>query len=205
MQNPPTPVEGDEAPIPTETVSDPNMNRTVPLRRKAAKRTLPFDLTAEELDLVSPTPPQDEDIPGRKKRRLEEPLPTTTYQPAKKTVSADVSVGLSPPATADSDDANADAVTDTQPNAVGSNRTTARLWTTDEDAQLTSAVANTSKKKWGNEYKTDWDAVAALVPNRTKRLCINRWKEVLDPSIGRASGRAGKWTAAEGCSANARC
>ena len=75
MQAPPTPTGTDqaeaEAPIPIETVSDPNINRTVTLRRKAAKRTLPFDLAAEELDLVS----QDEDNPVRKKPRLEVPLP----------------------------------------------------------------------------------------------------------------------------------
>jgi hypothetical protein len=63
-----------EAPIPTEIVSDdPNMNRKVTDSRKAAKRTLPWDLNAGEL-LVS----QDEDNPARKKPRLEEPLPTTT-------------------------------------------------------------------------------------------------------------------------------
>jgi hypothetical protein len=31
-------------------------------------------------------------------------------------------------------------------------------WIIDEDSQLTGAVANTSKKKRGNEYKTEWDA-----------------------------------------------
>jgi hypothetical protein len=48
-----------EASIPTETtVSNkcPNMNRTVTVHRKAAKRTLPFDLAVEELHLV-PSPP----------------------------------------------------------------------------------------------------------------------------------------------------
>jgi hypothetical protein len=67
-------------------------------------------------------------------------------------------------------------------------------WTTDEDAKLISAVANTSKKKWGNDYKTDWDAVAALVPGRTKKVCYDRWHHVLDPSIYRASELTGKWT-----------
>jgi hypothetical protein len=70
MQNP---TNHAEASIPTENVSDddPDWNRTVNVRRKAAKRTLPFDLTAEEL-LVS----HDEDDPAKKKPRLEDSLPT---------------------------------------------------------------------------------------------------------------------------------
>jgi hypothetical protein len=84
------PTEDNEAPIPTETVSNgpnlnvrdgPHLNRTVAVRRKAAKRSLPWDLVAGELDLMSP-PLQAEDIPARKKRRLEEPLPTRTDEAA---------------------------------------------------------------------------------------------------------------------------
>jgi myb proto-oncogene protein len=59
------------------------------------------------------------------------------------------------------------------------------------------AVANTSKKKYGKEYKTDWDAVAALVPGRTKIQCNNRWHDFLDPSIDRSNERTGSWTAVE--------
>jgi myb proto-oncogene protein len=70
-------------------------------------------------------------------------------------------------------------------------------WTTDEDAKLANAVANTSKKKWGNEYKIDWDAVAALVPGRTNKKCSDRWKNGLNPSIDRTTRRTGKWTAVE--------
>jgi hypothetical protein len=33
-------------------------------------------------------------------------------------------------------------------------------WTAEEDAKVNSAFTNTSKKKWGKEYKTDWAAVA---------------------------------------------
>ena len=186
------PTDQDETSIPTDTtvINGPNMNRTVTVRRKAAKRSLPFDLKAEELHLVSP-PPQDEDIPARKKPRLEEPLPTTADATARRnTASHDVSVGLSPPA-ADNDDENADLMTDTHSNA-GATRATGR-WTLEEDAKLTSAVANTSEKKWGKEYKTNWAAVAALVPGRTKSQCWKRWKEFLDPSIGRANGRTGTW------------
>jgi hypothetical protein len=137
------PTDQAEALIPIETVSnDSNVDPTVTMRRKAAKRTLPFDLTEEELNLM--TPPQAEDIPARKKPRLEEPLPTTTDQAARKTASPDISVDVPAP---DSDDANgdADAVT-----AVASTQTTRRLWTLEEDAELTSAIENTRKKKYGN-------------------------------------------------------
>jgi hypothetical protein len=117
-----TPTDQAEASFPTETTvinndNVPNMNHTVKERRKSAKRTLHFGLTTEELNLVSP--PHHEDIPARKKPRLEEPLPTRTDEAARKTASPDVLVGLSP-SIAEKDDANANAnadpVTDTQPN-----------------------------------------------------------------------------------------
>jgi hypothetical protein len=211
------PTEVDEAPAPPETGSnDANMNRTVKVRRKAANRTEPLFLRRGTRQRHSPRyfespPPQDEDNPAvaRKKRRLEEPLPatrarttsTTTDEVARKTPSPNLSLCLPPPAV-DNDDinANADAVTDTQPND-GATRATARSWTTDEDAQLTSAVTNTSKKKcgrkrekeYGKYYKTDWDAVSALVLGRTKLQCRKRRHYLLDPIIGRANGRTGKW------------
>jgi hypothetical protein len=77
MQNP---TDQAEATIPAENGS--NINRTVAVRRKAAKRTNPFDLAAEELHLMSSSPPpqEAEDIPAaRKKPRLDEPLPTRSY------------------------------------------------------------------------------------------------------------------------------
>jgi hypothetical protein len=170
--------------------NDSNMNRSVMLRRKAAKRTLPFDLAAGEL-LVS----QSEDIPATKKLRLEEPLPTTTDEATRKTASPDLSVGLLHPTVDNDDDANADTVTDTQPND-GATRATGS-WTADEDVQLTRAVANTSKKRRGKEYMTDWVAVVALVPGRTRSQCKGRWQKLSDPSIDRANGRTGKWAADE--------
>jgi hypothetical protein len=188
-----------ETSIPTETTvtnNGPNWERTVKTRRKAAKRTLPFDLTAEELTLVpsssslsSSSSPQAEDIPpARKKPRLKESLPTTTDEAAKKAASPDVSVGISPP-TADNYDANvhAEPVTDTQPNA-GAARATGS-WTLQEDAKLTSAVTNT--------HKNNWEAIATLGSGRTSTQCRNRWNDVLDPNIDRGSGRKGKWTAVE--------
>jgi hypothetical protein len=194
MQEPTT--DQAEAAIPTEIVSmsndPPNMNRAVQVRRAAAKRTRPFDLTAGEL-LVS----QDEDNPARKKPRLEEPLPTTTDEPTREIASPDVVEGLSPP-TADIDDADANAnpATDTQLNAGGATRAL-RRWTLEEDAKLTSAVATTPMRKWGKEFKTDWAAIGALVPGRTKKQCLKRWYDALDPSIDRANRIMSIWTADE--------
>jgi hypothetical protein len=48
---------------------------------------------------------------------------------------------------------------------------TRRLWKSEEDAKLTRAVTNTPKKRWGKEYKINWDAVAALVPGRVESQC----------------------------------
>jgi hypothetical protein len=187
MQNP---TDQTKASIPTETPvnnndNGSNKNRAVKEHRKAAKRTLPWDLQAGELDLVSPT--QAEEIRAMKRPRLEQ--------------EPDVSVRPPPPPTADSDanaNANADLVsTDTQPNAGASIRATPRLWTLEEDTKLTSAVTNTSKKKCGKEYNFNWAAIATLVPSRTSTQCRSRWNAALDPSIDRTSGRKGSWTADE--------
>jgi hypothetical protein len=191
MQEPTEEAEDVEASISTENARegpDENLNRTSTVRRKAAKGTLPWDLKAGELDLVSPQSQAEEIAAARKKPRLEEPLPTTTDEAARKTASPDVSVGLPPPA-ADNGHVDADAVTDTQSNACATRR-----WTSEEDAKLSSAVTNTSKKKWGKEYKTNWDAVDSLVPSRTKKDCYDRWRNALDPSIDRANRCTGKWT-----------
>jgi hypothetical protein len=202
MQAPPPPTEDDDAPIPPEIVSssspnmaasndDSNMIRTVEVCRKAAKRTLPWDQAAGELDLMpSSWSPQAEDIPvvARKKpRRMEEPFSGSTDEAARNTASPDVSEGHSHPAN-NNYDANADADAETQPNTVATGR-----WTLEEDAKLTSAVANTSKKKWGKEYKIDWAAVAALVLGRTSDQCYQRWDNFLDSSTSRATGSEGKW------------
>jgi hypothetical protein len=162
------------------------------VRRKAAKRTHPFDLTEEELNLVLQE--EDEDIPARKKPRLEESFPTITDEATRDAASPDVSEGLNPPA-AENNDADADPVTDTQPNA-GASRATGN-WTLEEDEKLIRTIANTSKKMWGKECKTDWAAVAALIPGRTNGQCKSRWHNGLDPIIGRASGCTGNWTAVE--------
>jgi hypothetical protein len=82
MQVPPTPTEDhDEASIPpTDHVrNSPNLNRTFTVRRKAAKSTLPWDLTEDEIQLALPRPQdEDEHIRATKMPRLEEPLRTST-------------------------------------------------------------------------------------------------------------------------------
>jgi hypothetical protein len=62
-------------------------------------------------------------------------------------------------------------------------------WTAAEDSELKDAVQAHGRKNWG--------AIAALVPGRTIVQCSSRWRKVLDTNIDGASGRTGKWTAAE--------
>jgi hypothetical protein len=173
---------------------------TVRLSRKAAKRS--------ELCYLASPPPQDEDIPATKKPRFEIPIATVTAEAATETASPVVARALPPPpadddagnddddndadANTDADDAdgvNTDSVTETQPKA-GASTVTRRRWTLEEDAKLASTVNNTSKRKCLKEY---WDAVAALVPSRTSRMCRGRWQNTLDPNIDRANGRVGTW------------
>jgi hypothetical protein len=58
-------------------------------------------------------------------------------------------------------------------------------WTKDEDNKLKEAA-----EKYGAK---NWDAIAALVPSRTRSQCAGRWHDALDPSIGHPV-RTGKWT-----------
>jgi hypothetical protein len=62
-------------------------------------------------------------------------------------------------------------------------------WVEDEDSKLKGAVQTHGGK--------NWDAVASLVLGRTNSQCRSRWHQAFDPSIDRASGRKGKWTAVE--------
>jgi hypothetical protein len=142
------------------------------------------------LQLQSPrylaSPAQDEYIPVTPKPLLAEA--------ATKIVSPDVAMALPPAADHfdDDDDVNTYSVTDTQ-----SNSRATRRWTREEDIELTSALANTCKKEWGNEYRTDWAAVVALVPGRTKNQCNMRWHNALKPSIARPTAHCIMWTTDE--------
>jgi hypothetical protein len=111
----------------------PNPDRTFTERCKAAKRSLPWDLAAGELHLVSRRQ-ESEDIRATKKPRLEEPFSASTDEAATKLSSHDTTVSL---LTADSDRVDADP-------EKGSRAT--GHWTPEEDAKLNSAVTNTCKK-----------------------------------------------------------
>jgi hypothetical protein len=212
MDDPPAPsTEDDEASVSTEHVSnDPNLDRTITVRRTAAKRTFPFDLKiGETIQLGLPRPPQAENILARKKPRLGEHHSTSTDEATTENTLHDTMVDLPPPdaaasasaavanATDHADDiADSDPVVDMHPSA----RTTGeiRCWTPEEDEKLTSALTNTCKKKFGKNFMTDWVAITALVPGRTRQQCHRRWWDSLDSNIDPTTGRKGKrWTANE--------
>jgi hypothetical protein len=187
-----------EAFIPVESVimlSDTTSSTTTyTLRRKAAKRTEPWYLFP---------PRQDEDTsktPVRKKPRLEDPLPTTAAEAATNTASPDIAmaspdVAKAPPypvdvdgddcvneedsCANDDDDTHTDSMGDAQSKPRATTHVNRHDWTPEEDAELTCAVTNTCKKKPGKEYRIDWVAIAALVPNPTERQCIDRWHNTL--------------------------
>jgi hypothetical protein len=219
MQNP---SDQAEAFIPTESVTaindDTNLNPTVTVRRKAAKRSERWYQTTsapfpQNIAAALPLSPQAkaEAIPARKKPRLEEPLlpaTPTTEDADRETPAPDVSGGLGPPTppTATNDDANnAELVSDTLQNT-GANEAMGR-WTAEEDAELTSAVAKSEKKLWGKNHVIDWVAVAALVPGRSNFQCDRRWhvpgrrniqcqnrlEKALNPSMALLAGRKGGW------------
>jgi hypothetical protein len=180
------PTEDTEASISTENVREgPNLN-LVEAHRRPTKRTLPCDLKVGDLDPVPLLPPQAEDIRAMKKPRLEKPFSAPTDEAARKLSSNDTAVSLPAAAAA----AAAAAADNTDVDLVKGAQGTVH-WTTEEDAELKSAVTNTSKKKYGEEYRIDWGAIAALVTGRTQRQCYNRWKDVLNPIIYRAIGRTG--------------
>jgi hypothetical protein len=62
-------------------------------------------------------------------------------------------------------------------------------WTAVEDSKLKDAVQTHDGQIW--------DAIAALMPGRTRIQCRNRWKYALDPNTDRANERTVKWTAVE--------
>jgi hypothetical protein len=204
MLDPPSPpTEDDEASVPTEHVrNDPNLNQypTITVRRKAAKRTFPYDLKADEIQLALPRP-QDEESPARKRQRLEESFPTSVDDAITENALHDTSAALPPPpdavtATAATDHADDLAVSDPVLDMHPSARTTGALrrWTPEEDAKLIGAVTNTCKKKYGKEYNMDWAAISAQLPGRTKQQCKYTWYTKLSLSIDATTARTGKWT-----------
>jgi hypothetical protein len=155
------------------------------LKRKAAKRTCFAPSLPAANILVSPP---DEDIPARKKPRLQALFPATASEADTLDASPDASVAVASP-----DAGGPVAVSRTQPND-GAARAPIRSWTPEENTKLTNAVKTTCKKKWGKEYKTDWAAIAALVPGRTKHQCAKIWQYILDSKSDETTPPVGKWT-----------
>jgi myb proto-oncogene protein len=62
-------------------------------------------------------------------------------------------------------------------------------WSKDEDSKLKDAVQTHCGK--------DWAAISALVPGRTKKQCLSRWYDALNPNISLTGRHTGKWTAVE--------
>jgi hypothetical protein len=58
-------------------------------------------------------------------------------------------------------------------------------WTTDEDSTLKDAVEKHNGKNWA--------AIAALVPGRTRKQCVNRWHDKLRPKTEKTTARLGTW------------
>jgi uncharacterized protein (DUF2237 family) len=208
MQGPPTtPTEDDEASLLVEhALTGPNVSAG---SCKAAMRTFPWKLTAEELKLELSHPLQDEDEDARetKRPRLEEPFRTSTDEATTENTSHATTVALPPHGADDdtgaenaaytdaADHADPDPVTDMHLNA----RTTGerRGWTSEENATLVSAVTKTRKKKPGKKYRTNWAAVAALVPGRSYMQCRSRWHNTLVSNIDPTMASTGRWTADE--------
>jgi myb proto-oncogene protein len=88
------------------------------------------------------------------------------------------------------------AASPTQPDARAT-RAPRRAWTSEEDTKLAYAVETTGKKKCGEEYKTDWVAIAVLVPDRTKKQCKKRWHYTSHSKSDEPTARVGKWTVDE--------
>jgi hypothetical protein len=63
------------------------------------------------------------------------------------------------------------------------------LWREDEDIKLKNGVETLCR--------SNWVAVAALVPGRDEKQCCKRWHHAFDPSIDRTSGSKDNWTAVE--------
>jgi hypothetical protein len=257
--------EEDEASLPMESVVNGGRNINISshsgvtttvhtVRRKAAKRSESWYNERPSQKITVPfsrPPPQDEDIPVTKRRRLDPiiesiaeatngvvyndlcsdnedihdekpkakkdssstdvavgtyaispllrktrpPAFTATAEAATTTPSPDAAMALAPPTPPDEDvddDANTDSATDahSNPGATGVNR----RWTLEEDAELTSAVAKTKKKKKGKEYQQDWAAIAKQVPGRTRVQCKYRWRNNPKHRFDGTAARTGKWT-----------
>jgi hypothetical protein len=178
----PTGTDTDEASIPTE---EPN---TSTLKRKAGTKPCVTKSPPEEHIKSSP----EEDIPARKKPRLQGSFPAIVAGAETLNASPDAGVAV---ASADAGGRDPVAASPMQPNG-GASRAPPRFWSPEEDEKLTAAVKTTYKKKHGAIYGV-WVAVAALVPGRTNAQCLTRWHNILRPITDEATARVGLWTTDE--------
>jgi hypothetical protein len=139
------------------------MNST--LRRRLAKRSYPWLPSAgtavTTLPSLSP-PPQDEDIPVSKMRRLLEPFPATTEEDGTKTLTASTHAeGVVPPVVADGD-----PMTAMQPDASATSGTYS-VSTLENDTELTREVEPTLQRKHNSgeeKCRKERAAIAAMAP-----------------------------------------
>jgi hypothetical protein len=114
------------------------------------------------------SPPKDEDIPARKRPRLEASTSISTAEDAADTVTYKKKA---------------------RPSTGPCAREPYRKWTAEEDAKLIEVV---------KECGQVWARVAALVPGRNSQQCSQRWRRYLDDTICRETTTfSGKWTAKE--------
>jgi hypothetical protein len=180
----------------TTTTTTTNAGALTLLRRKVAKRTIPTMATIHITSpLLLPLPQdEDQDIPAKKKARLQVPLITTA--PAETTTEANAAsgdgsvaglpaaAGIPTAATTDAGDASTTTASTT------AQKSRCRRWTLQEDTTLTRAVQT--------DGSNNWTRIAALVPDRTKKQCSRRWYENLhSTSTDQTPGRTGTWTASE--------
>jgi hypothetical protein len=168
-------------------------------------------------------PPLDEDIPARKKPRLQCWIPVgSNFQACQipdeasfPAIAADADTLYASPdaiAAVASADAGAHPAMATKPKARAARalpralatkpnakaaRALPRVWTSEEDTKLTNAVKTTDKKKFGEEYKTDWVTISVLLPGRTKKQCKKRWYYAFQSKSDETTAHLGKWTVNE--------
>jgi hypothetical protein len=196
--------DGEAASIPTEYAlrDDPHMNQypTFTVRRKAAKRTFPWDLPGDEIQPALPRPLNEDDYIRETNRRItEEPVFTSADDAPTENTVYDLTVALPPldatvttvATVATAAVTESDPVTDTHPKV--STTRVPRFWTPVQDGQLIRAVKNTPKKKHKGKVTSDWIAISAQVQGRTSKHCHNRWRHTLDPSVDRSNGSSGAW------------
>jgi hypothetical protein len=193
------PASTDEASMPTEPE---RMRRTS--NRKAAKRTC-FTLFLPAANIL--LPPPEEDIPERKKPRLQATLPAIAADAD--TLNASKDDAIASVASADTAGIDPVAAIPMQPKN-GATGAPPRWWTPEEDTKLSDETTARVGKRWTKAEDStlkdaikkhngkNWAAIAALVPGRTKQQCWNRCRATSDSKSDKTTARVGKkWTKEE--------